>query len=120
LDSIRLGNAPCANQLRSCAYNAFVGNVGIMDFECFTNDCLCRPDMFSSAISVVSTDALARCSNDLGDMSSATSCMISYCVENGYSTAGTSVISLTAAVSTTPAGVATATGMSVTTFLHSG
>ena len=73
-------------------------------------DCLCRPDIFSSAISAVSIAALNLCSGAVADMSSATECMISYCVENGYSTAGTSVIALDAAV-TGSGSAATTTGM---------
>jgi hypothetical protein len=110
LNQIGLAAAPCANQLRTCAYDAYASNEQI-PFGCYTNDCLCRPDMFSSAISAVSIAAFNACGGTLADMSSATQCIISYCVENGYSTAGTSVISLAAAAISNSGSAVTTTGM---------
>lgn len=70
--------------LRSCAQfcvdpnGISTYNPGLVALGCSTNDCICRADILSQAVSAVSTCAVTSCSNG-NDVASATSFMQAYC-----------------------------------------
>lgn len=70
------------NQLRSCAQQGL--DNGVNQFHCNTNDCLCRMDIMASAIMAINATAIAGCTGNMIDATSAMGVYIVYCEANSY------------------------------------
>jgi hypothetical protein len=75
--------SPSYSSLRYCAQQGL--DKGIDEYGCGTNDCLCREDILSSAITAISTEVDGYCTSASADASSAIAAVVGYCSANTYS-----------------------------------
>ncbi|CAH0019810.1 unnamed protein product [Clonostachys rhizophaga] len=84
------------------------------DIGCSTNACMCRASTLGQTLKKVSDSVLSACSN-YDDQRDATSFLIAYCSDKGYTSIGSAVIASSTAKVTSDSRVSSQTSEAVTT-----